>query len=112
MNRLGLIVVCLSVAACGGKKPPVVQPPPRVEIVTVKEPVPISMKVPAELLTPIRPQVPEFVPTTDPKATVALTPDGIRAFLAMIEVFFGRDSAWRAAYDAHLRAWEALTKEP
>lgn len=99
MRTLILLCVAIFIVGCGNKKPPVVQPP-RVEVVTVKEPVPVPIQLPAELLAPLKLILPTFISPSDPKATSALDAQGERDFRAVIETLL----RWREAVLASGRA--------
>jgi hypothetical protein len=99
--RLYLVAVaCLSVLACGGKKQPVVQPPPRVEVVEVQVPTVVKATPPAELLAAISPPLPVFISPFDPEATSALTAEGERLLRGLIEELLGKLRAWQAWAEA------------
>lgn len=95
MKTLTVVVLCMCAVACGGKAPPVVQPP-RVEVVTVKEPVPFRVPPPAELLAPFTFPLPVFISPFDPKATSALDAEGERFWRGVIEELLQRIEAWKA----------------
>lgn len=94
MRRYLIAVACLSALACGSKKAPAVQPPPRVETVTVEVPTIVKATPPAELLTPFKFPLPIFISPFDPKATSALDAEGERTWRGMIEELLQRIKAW------------------
>lgn len=107
MGRLLVVGLALFVIGCGSKAKPVTLPPvtiTKVEVVEKAVPTLVHREPPAALLEPLRPKLPVFVSPADPRATSALTPEGERDFLALIEFFFGRDTAWRV--------WSALKDPP
>jgi hypothetical protein len=89
------LLASMFVTACGGKKPPIVQPTVVREVVTqeVKIPVPVKAQPPAELLTPILAPLPVFVPPTHPEASSALTAEGERLLRALLEDVLSRLAA-------------------
>lgn len=96
MKALTVVVLCVLVLGCGGKKQPVVTPPPKVEIVEVVVPQFVKAVPPAELLTPITPPLPVFISPFDPNATSALTAEGERLLRALLEELLGKLRAWEA----------------
>lgn len=98
--RLILAVLCLSVVACGGKKPPTVVPPPRVEVVEVQVPTPFKVQPPPELLAPFKIPLPVFVAPSDPEASSALTAEGERLLRGLVEEILQRLAAWKAWAEA------------
>lgn len=93
-----LLVVVLSVAACGRKATPVTVPtPPRVEIVEVDRPVPYRVPVPPELLEALKKLIlPTFISPSDPLATSALDAEGERIWRQVLEVLRGLDAGLKA----------------
>lgn len=97
--------LCLCAVACGQKTQPVVQPP-RVEIVTVKEPVPVRVTPPPELLAPLKMPLPVFISPFDPRATSALDAEGERLLRGMLEELRQAREAWIAWWMSLLFAKE------
>ena len=90
-----LFVGCLVLASCA-KTPPVAPQIVRVvETVEVKVPTLVSRVPPPELLAPLTPPLPVFVPPADPEASSALTAEGERLLRALIEDLLTRIDAWR-----------------
>lgn len=94
--RAVVIALALLAVGCGAKKPPEQVIVKQIETVTVKEPVLVQRVPPDALLAPIKPPLPVFVAPSDPAASSALTGEGERFLLALIEELLQRIEAWRA----------------
>lgn len=96
--RLVIALVALLVVGCGAKKVPAPAPTIVREVVTVEVDRPVLERrvPPPELMARITAMLPRFVAPSDPNATVALTPEGVRDILAFLEFVFGKDAAWKA----------------
>lgn len=96
--RALIILLALVVGACGQKK--VVTAPPvivtKVEVVEKLVPTPVIRVVPPALLEPILIALPPFVSPSDPNASSALTPQGERDWLAIIDRLLTRIEALKA----------------
>lgn len=98
---IAFVIVChVAIVACGGKKPPVVVPPPRVEVVEVQVPTPFKVQPPPELLLPFKIPLPVFVAPSDPEASSALTVENERLLRGLIEELLQRLAAWKAWAEA------------
>lgn len=91
------LLFVVGVVGCG-KAPPVLTPTVVrvVETVTVNVPVPVERVPPAELLAPLTPPLPTFVPPAHPGASSALTAEGERLLRALINDLLARIAAWEA----------------
>lgn len=95
MRLTVLIVALLFVSACG-KKPPVAPQIVRVvEVQEVKVPVVVQREPPTELLAPLKPPLPVFIPPASADASSALTAEGERLLRALIEDLLTRIEAWK-----------------
>lgn len=93
---LPIVIVALTLAACG-KKPPVVVPQTITvyQPVEVLKPIPVKAPPPAELLTTVSSPLPVFVAPSDPLASSALTVDGERVLRALLEELLATIQAWK-----------------
>lgn len=91
------LLASMFLVACGGKKPPVVQPTvvEIIKTVEVRVPVPVKAEPPAELLAPLRVPLPVFVAPSHQAASSALTAEGERLLRALIEELLATIDAWK-----------------
>ena len=94
--RAVAVALALLAVGCGAKKPPQTVIVEKVNTVEIKVPVAVQRVPPDALLTPITPPLPVFVAPSDPAASSALTVEGERFLLALIEELLQRIDAWKA----------------
>lgn len=86
-----VILTISMLSACGAKKSANVVPPaPEIKTVVVKEPVPIRITPPPELLEPINAPIPVFISPLDPSASSALDVQGERDLRSLLERLYQR----------------------
>lgn len=94
-NPLGpwLLLICLLGGCAHHQEPPPVVVAEPVEVLT---PYAVTHTPPPELTGPIVSQVPEFVSPDDPRAFIALTPEGWTQLQLLIIELTGRLDEWEA----------------